>query len=155
MPQGAPTRVRLPLWRKKELLAALDSGVPYRNAEVLCASPGVTLRTLERIKYDKARLLETVTEDTKGRKIQSNNMGHGGLAPAMAFREEILDLCKAIREKGKSLTLLQLKEYIRRAHPQWVAEYIEGREAAHRQARHADALDDLCRDVVRRSNFVY
>jgi len=48
-----------------------------------------------------------------------------------------------------------MKKYTRRAHPQWLAEYIEGREAAHRQARHADALDDLCRDVVRRSNFVY
>jgi hypothetical protein len=54
-----------------------------------------------------------------------------------------------------AMGLHHLKEYIRRAHPQWVAEYIEGREAAHRQARHADALDDLCRDVVRRSNCVY
>jgi len=64
--------------------------VPY--AEVLCASPGVTLRTMERIKHDKDRHLETVTEDSKGRKIQRKNMGQGGCKPAMPFRDELLEL---------------------------------------------------------------
>jgi len=153
MPKGATTRTRIPVWRKKALLAKLESGSSY--AQLLSENPDLSLRTLERVKHDKARLDSTEAVDKRGRKLKTMNMGHGGRKPMMPFQDELLALVQSVREKGKSLALLHLKEFIRRAHPQWLADYIASRKAANRVERHADALDAMCRAVVQRHDYTY
>ena len=67
----------------------------------------------------------------------------------MPFQGKLLELAEVVRDKGMPLARVHMHECIRRAHPTWLAEYIEQREAANRKPRHADALAAMCRYTLR------
>ena len=115
----------------------------------------LSARVLGRIKQQEDALDAKDAVDRRGRVLKTTNLGKSGPKPSMPFRKDLLDLCKSIRAQGKCVAMLHMKEFIRRAHPQWLTDYIAGRVAKKRKERHADALAAMCRSLANDNDLTY
>jgi hypothetical protein len=147
------TRKRRTLVERKALHARIRGGESY--GALMDEDPTLSERVLQRIKQQGEQLDAVDTVDSRGRTLKAKNLGKSGPRPSMPFHKELVDLCTALRERGECVTSLHMQEYIRRAHPEWLAEYVSDRVAKHRKERHADALSDICRSVLKKSDIVF
>ena len=136
MPGG--TRKRFTIAEKKALLARISSGALHKT--LMLEDPSLNARVLGRIMEQQEQLDAKDAVDRRGRVLKTMNLGQSGPKPSMPFHQELVNLCMRIREQGKCVSTIHMLKYIRRAHPQWLKDYIDCRVAKKRANGHADAL---------------